>query len=223
MTQHSYLNRHVYVLFIVALVGLCQAFSASRAQAQEVMNIEQTIDVSELGDATFVMRMKLTASQFQEWQQRYGMNPSLLKREMSKYLTQYDITDFQLQKDEMEREITMTIKARGVTTYRGNGRTEIEFPKNWKLVDQDAHELKFNYIEPVGNGVSIQGHITTTLPQAASDISEPVPAEGGMQRITYSMPVASRSSMSLILGLGIVVLGLLLSGIGPVKGKAGSA
>lgn len=189
------------------------------------MNIEQTIDVDELGDATIVMQMKFNASQFQNWQRRYGMNPSLLKREMAKSLTPYDVTDFQLEKNEMEREVTITIKARGVTTNRGNGRTEIEVPKDWRLVDQDAHELKFNYLEPVGNGVTIQGHVTTKLPEASSDISDPVPAEGGMKRITYSMPVAAgSSSMGLIPGVLLAVVGLVLTLVGLAKGKsAGTA
>lgn len=223
MTQLSLHNRQAHVLFIVALVGLILAPLPAHAQVQDVMNIDQTVNVSELGDATFVMRMTFSASQFQQWQQRYGMNPSLLKREMGKYMSQYDITDFQLDKNEMEREVTITIKARGITTYRGNGRTEIEVPKSWRLVDKDAHELKFNYLEPAGNGVTVQGHVTTKLPETATDISEPVPAEGGMKRVTYLMPVASKSSTGLILGIGLVVVGLVVSGIGLARGKSGAA
>ena len=224
MNTNIYPHRLVRVVFAFAAIGLCLSVLTAEVRAEGVMNIKQTIDVTELGDATIVMHMSFNASQFQNWQRRYGMNPSLLKREMSKELTPYDVTDFKLDKNEMDREVTITIKARGVTTNRGNGRNEIEVPKNWRLVDQDDHELKFNYLESVGNGVSIQGDVTTTLPATASDISEPVPAEGGMKRITYQMPVKSGGSgFGLIPGIGLAVVGLIVTVLGLAKGKSSGA
>ncbi len=224
MTKNLYLIRLVRAVALVAVVGLSLLMGASDARAEGVMNVKQSIDVNEVGDATIVMHMSFNASQFQNWQQRYGMNPSLLKREMSKELTPYDITDFKLDKNDMDRKVTITIKARGVTTYRGNGRSEIEVPKNWRLVDQDDHELKFNYLEDVGNGVTIQGDVTTTLPVTATDVSDPVPAEGGMKRITYHMPVESgKSSMGLVPGVLLIVVGLVVSLVGLAKGKSGQS
>lgn len=216
------LVRNLLAGVVIMAMGL-SAFPASTQAAEGVMDLDQTIDVNELGDATIVIRMSFNASQFQAWQQRYGMNPSLLKREMAKEMTPYDITDFKLDKNDMDREVTLTIKARGVTTYRGNGRSEIEVPKSWRLVDQDEHELKFNYLESTGNGVMVQGHITAILPVTATDISDPVPAEGGMKRITYVLPVAEASSTGLVLGIVLAAVGVVLSVLGLVKGKADSA
>jgi len=224
MTSYLYPKNLVRVVVTAAAVGFGLLMLPAEARAEGVMNVKQSIDVNEVGDATIVMHMSFNASQFQNWQKRYGMNPSLLKREMSKELTPYDITDFKLEKNDMDRKVTITIKARGVTTNRGNGRSEIEVPKNWRLVDQDDHELKFNYLEDVGNGVSIQGDVTTTLPKSASDISDPVPAEGGMKRITYSLPVESgKSAMGLIPGVLLIVVGLVVALVGLAKGKGAAS
>lgn len=215
MQHHPSPTRRLIAIIVLAMCGLC--ITTPSASAEGVMNVDQTIDISPLGDATFVTRMKMNAAQFQNWQQRYGMNPSLLRREMSKTMTPYDIVGFELDKNEMDREVTITIKARGVTTNRGDGRTEIEVPKSWRLVNQSDQELKFNYIEPLGAGMTLQGHVVTNLPNGAKEVSEPAPASGGMMRVTYQMsPDDGPSSMGLILGIPMIVLGLLLIGAGAV-------
>ena len=210
----NYLTRFTAGMLIVLTA------TAAQAPAQEILEFDQTLTVSDLGEATFVIDMNFNAKQFQMWQQRYGMNPSLLRREMSKSMSQYDITDFQLEKNEMERNIKLTITASGVTSNKPGGLVELEVPKEWRLVDQDDTELKFNYLEPLDNGVSIQHHITANLPAEATDVSDPVPAEGGVNRIKYQMPVAGQSSMKLVLGGILAALGAVVALTGLVTGRS---
>ncbi|MEM7263161.1 MAG: hypothetical protein AAF488_14315, partial [Planctomycetota bacterium] len=81
----------VSVVALMLVLVLCFA-GGNRLQAETILQFDQTFDIDPLGDGTFVMRMQFNASQFQEWQKRYGMNPSLLRREASRTLTQYEIT-----------------------------------------------------------------------------------------------------------------------------------
>ncbi|MEM7261872.1 MAG: hypothetical protein AAF488_07745, partial [Planctomycetota bacterium] len=132
-------------------------------------------------------------------------------------------TDFQLEKNEMEREVTITMKAQGVTRYMGDGKVELDVPKEWRLVNQDDSELKFTYLEPLGNGVSVQNFITTNLPDGATEVSEPRPAGGGMSRVTYQLPIQGNSSVLLILGIVLVSVGGGAMGFGAVsRRKAGA-
>jgi hypothetical protein len=168
------------------------------------------------------MHMKFDATQFINWQQRYGMNPSLLRREVGKMLSAYDITDFQIDKNEMNREVTVTIAASGATRNMGDGLVEMDVPKEWRLINQDGPELKFNFIEPLGTGVSIQHHVTVNLPEAATDVSELFPAAGGQNRFTYRQPTGTRSSMPLVLGIVLAAMGAGVATVGFVVKPKGA-
>ena len=213
MKHHIHPYRFVPLLLLVVL-----ALAGGTARAQETMHVEQTIDVDELGDGTFKMLMTFTASQFQAWQDRFGDNPALLRRDITLNLSQYDVTGFNLEKNELDREVTITLSASGMTRYKGDGLFELDVPKNWKLANKDKNVLKFTYLEPAGM-MTIQHHVTINLPEAASDVTDPHRAEGGMQRMTYTMPVKRDSSLMLILGIVLLVAGLAVTAVGAVKAK----
>lgn len=204
--------------WMMAVVALLLVATATRAaKADTILNFDQQINVNELGDGVFRIHMSFNAAQFQVWQQRFGSNPSLLRREVSKQLSQYEITDIQLDKNEMEREVDVTVKASGVTRNKGEGRIEMDVPKDWRLVNKDGNELKFNYLESVGNGVSIQHFITVELPEGATEVSDPAPSVGGQNRVTYQQPMHSQSNLDLILGGVLALLGATAVGMGLVK------
>lgn len=184
-----------------------------QAQAQETLHFNQTLQISEVGDGIFTIHMKFNAQQWQNWQQRYGMNPALFRRDMIRTLSQYSVSDFKLDRNEMEREVTVTLHAHGVTRYRGNGLFEAEIPKVWRLVNQQGSELKFSHLEPMGNGGNIHHHIVANFPARATAVSSPQPGEAGMNHVTYRVPVATASSLPLWSGIGLVGSGLVIAGI----------
>ena len=207
-------NTQKKLRYAVLTITLFAAASTATAQAQTVLQFDETVDVNSLGEGTFRIQMAFNAQQYQVWQGRYGMNPSLLKRDISKMLSAYDITDFQIDKNDMERRVTLTITASGVTRNMGGGLVEMDVPKQWRLVNTDGSELKFNYLESLANGVSIQHYVTVNLPPDATDVSDPFPAAGGQNRFTYQQPIGSRSSMPLILGIALAALGAGLTTVG---------
>ncbi|MCA8961606.1 MAG: hypothetical protein KDC38_13875 [Planctomycetes bacterium] len=208
--------------FLTVAVVFGIAHLSGTVHAQTILQFSQTFDVDTLGNATVKLHMEFNASQFQDWQRRYGMNPSLLRREMTRALTQYEITDFQIAKNDLEREVDVTIRAEGVARYMGDGRVELDVPKEWRLVNKSDAELKFTHLEPLGNGVSIQHFITANLPKEATDVSDPVPSFGGMNRFTYQIPATERSSMALIFGVVLILGGggTLAAGLRGNKGGA---
>ncbi|MCA8960214.1 MAG: hypothetical protein KDC38_06855 [Planctomycetes bacterium] len=207
-----------WILGVIAIVALGVP-ETRMVRAAETMQFDETIRIDELGDATFAIRIRLNASQFQEWQQRYGMNPSLLRREICRDLTPYEIADFELDKNDLEREILITIAAKGVTRYLGDGHVEFDVPKEWKLVDKDGPELKFNCVEPLSDGNSIQHFITAELPPSATEVSDPVPAVGGDHRLTYDVPVRTGSSLGLLAGVPLLIVGIALTLFGFARGS----
>lgn len=211
--KHTHPHRLLLLVLFVAL-GL----TAGAARAQGTMHIEQTIDVDALGDGTFEMVMTFNASQFQTWQDRFGTNPALLRRDITRSLSQYDVTDFKLDKNELDRKVTITLNASGMTRYKGAGLFELDVPKDWRLGDKDDNVLKFTYLEPAG-AMTIQHNVTINLPENVSDVTDPHRAEGGVQRMTYTLPVKERSSMLLILGVVLLVAGLAVTAVGAVKAK----
>lgn len=204
--------------WMLAIVAMLLAATATRAaKADTVLNFDQQVNVNELGDGVFKIHMKFNAAQFQVWEQRFGSNPSLFRREVSKQLSQYELTDIQLEKNEMEREVDVTVKASGVTRNKGEGRVEMDVPKDWRLVNKDGNELKFNFLEPVGNGVSIQHFITVDLPKDVTEVSDPVPSVGGQNRVTYRQPTDGQSNLDLILGGLLTLIGATAIGVGFVR------
>ena len=194
--------------FVAPAIVLFAAMSATQsAKAQTVLQFDETVDVDALGNGTFLIHMEFNAQQFQVWQQKYGTNPSLLRRDFSKMLSAYDITEFEIDKNDMERQVKLTITASGVTRNMGDGQVEMDVPKEWRLINQDGPELKFNYLEALGNGVSIQHYITVHLPEGATDVSEPFPAAGGTSRFTYQQPGTARSSTPFVLGIVLAAMG----------------
>lgn len=195
------------VVLVAALSGL------SPADAQDHLHFNQTLKISDVGDGLFTIHMKFNAQQWQMWQQRYGMNPALFRRDMIRSLSQYSIADFKLERNDMEREVTVTLHAHGVTRYRGQGIFETEIPKTWRLINQQGGELKFSYVESAGN-TTIHHHIVAYLPEQATSISTLQPGDGQANSITYRLPLSTASDLPLWSGIGLITTGLLITLLG---------
>ncbi len=203
------MNRRILTgLLLGLLFVLAWNVQPVTAAGMEIMPIEDRVVVSDTGDAVFTISLKFNASQYQGWQQRYGTNPSLLKREMSKTLSPYDITQFKVDKNDMDRAVTVTIGARGVVTYLGDGLYQMQMPKEWRLNHKDQHELKLSFAEPMDQGLMGMHNITVTLPDRAYDVTDPMNPERGQMHVQYKMPTGGRVPWLIIAGIVVVLLGL---------------
>lgn len=216
-------HRFPLPILLLACPFLWLALPSNARAAATPMNIEQSFDVDALGNASLQIHMKLTAAQYQQWKGRYGQNPSLLKRDMSKLLSPYDIRDFNVEQKDMERHIIVSLKARGVVRYKGRGLYEMDIPKAWQGGRRIGSEYEFHYTESGGPDSIMHNTVRVKLPISAYDFGENL-AEQGDKIISYHMPSQSygRSPLLLIAAAVLIIGGLALTAVAFVLPK-GSA
>lgn len=211
--------RIVLLMLVLALASIIMDASAAaqNRNAVETMNFDQVMEVDELGLATITIKMSFTAAQFQEWQSKYGSNKSLLRRDMNKFLSQYDTFDWDVSEKQMDREITVRLKARGAVLHKGRGVTEFSVPKEWRGGERRENTFTFNYVEGIAPGVVGQFNVRLVAPASASNFREQV-GESGEKVIQYTLPTSAGSNWMLIAGLVICVLGAGLVGASLIGG-----
>lgn len=201
-------TRTALLLLMLSLAFFAGARNAAaqNKNAVETLNLDQAMTVDNNGIATLKIKMTLTAAQFVNWQQKYGPNKSLLKRDMGKVLSMYDTYDWDVTEKQMDREITITVKARGAIINKGGGTYEFRVPKDWRGGERHDNTFTFNYVEGIGGGAVAQTNVRLTAPADAYNFREQL-SEAGDKVIQYSLPVAGKSAWMLTAGLLFTVLG----------------
>ena len=171
-------------LFILAAAPVLQA------KPLDVEYVSEDVTVSPLGDGTIVIKHKFDAQSYLVWQKKYGTNPSLLKRDWNKLLSAYDITDFKVDQNAMDRVATITIAARGCVNSKGNGLNEMEFPKNFKPGERVGNVFPFHCSIPLDTGQVLDTTTRVVLPDAATDLKTRT-NEDGNPVIVYRMPAGA--------------------------------
>jgi hypothetical protein len=189
-------------LCMMCLLVLAASVPA-RAEALQTLNIDETTTIDPIGNADIVIKFKLTASQFEDWQSKYGQNSSLLKRDLSKYVSQYDTSDWDVQEKQMDREVTVSLKARGLLKYHGDGEFEFKIPKAWRGGDRSNNVYNFNYVD-VGRGGITQHSEKVILPEGATNFRDDT-SEDGDKVIKYTLAPATAGG-GWMLWLGILAL-----------------
>lgn len=200
------------LLLLAATAALeSRASAQSNRNAVETMNFDQTMEVDELGIATIAIKMTFTAAQFQNWQQKYGSNKSLLKRDMNKFISQYETFDWDVTERQMSREITVMLKAKGSVIHKGRGVTEFRIPKEWRGGQRDDNTFTFNYVEGIAPGVVGQFNVKLIAPASANNFREQL-AENGEKVIQYTLPASGKKTWMLTAGVITLLLGAGLVG-----------
>jgi hypothetical protein len=192
----------------IPLILLSIAFAAAAVAAPqlETINIDQTLTVDPVGDGVLTLKYTFNGEQFQIWQEKYGQNASLLKRDMSQYVSQYEAYGWDMQENQMDRIVTVTCKFKGGMLYRGGGIFEFRVPKAWRGGTRHDNTFLFNFVQPIADGVVAQNNITLILPGAASDFSDDK-SETGDRVIRYRLPVGGMGAWLLWVGLAALVAG----------------
>lgn len=171
------------VLQSLLLTGAALLSFAPMAQAQIQaaptvvnMNIRSTVDT--MGDGEVKLELKMNAQEWSGWKQQYGSNPSLFKRDMFKLFSQYELTDFELEQDDMNRKAVVTIRGKGMAVYQGDGVYELELGKDMSDGEMIDGEYRVTYTEPQGpNTISLINHRITT-PEGAKNVEMATSSKG---------------------------------------------
>jgi hypothetical protein len=211
----------VVLLAMLAVIFLSRLTATAQNTPPDVLqsNEKQTIDA--LGDATLAIELKLTAKQYVLWKQKYGNNPSILRRDMGRLISQYETSNFDVEQDDMDRVVRVTLDAKGVVTYKGDGRFEFKVPKEWTGGQRVGNEYRFNYIQSIGPNSLMQHNVVTVLPAGASDIQDQL-SEEGEKVVQYTLTRPSQGVGWMIGAIAFGLLGIASLAFGFI-GKPGAA
>lgn len=165
---------------------------------------------NKVGDAKVIWKQQATAIQWKLLMQRYGNNPALLKKEVISSLPNYQLSNFQFKKDEMNRAFIFSFDAKGIVRYRGNGIWQFEYEKDMTPRKINNHTWLFSNTEADGNFID-EEFITLILPKeiknahlSKNEFDDPV--------LEYYLKPSFIHSFSLvsIVGILLIVVGLIL-------------
>lgn len=147
---------------------------------------EFTINLDKLGNATMVLNQKMTASQWATFKTSQIYNdPAMAKRDMERSMSTYVIDDFKRDMDEMNRQVTLTLKVSSYAQYKGNGQWSLKIdsknPQVTKLTDK-AYMISGN--AAMGNSL-VQQIFKIYFPGNASDVTQTTD-EFGKAIFTYN-------------------------------------
>lgn len=207
-------KRNMLAYLMVAWVAALLA-NAATAMQQEMPVIEQDIEVAidGLGNADISATFTLPAAQWRLWNQTYGQNGYLLKRDFEHQFSAVVLHDFKLERDEMNRTATFRMKGEASAEYRGNGVWEAELEKGAR--GTKLSDTVWQFAKSTGEGGAIlQQNFRVKLPEGARG-AEQVDGELGIPVLRYTLRPPNRTPWLLAAGgaLGIAGLALLLLGL----------
>lgn len=197
-------------LFRAVLFSAALATFALPAQELPTINVDQTLTIDPIGNGVMTLKFAFDGAQFQYWQYKYGQNQSLLKRDMHKYVSQYEMSAWDMQTNQMDRIVTISCKIKGAILYRGDGLFEYRVPKTWRGGERHESTFSFNYVQAAGRGVT-QTNVRLVLPAAAYNFADDK-AETGDRIILYHLSVGGNGGWMLWAGIALLLLGLATLG-----------
>lgn len=163
-------------------------FSAMSLKSQSPIKQKIEMRIDSIGDAQVKVSMTMTASQWQTWVQSIGNNPAMLKRSMERELPGYFLTDYKLEKNDMERSFDFSFKAYGVCEVDKNGKWIVTTDqKNPDVTELSERKYMMVYTDPVS---SIQQTQIIAFPEEANNLSIEQDAFGKTQ---FEFDMASTS------------------------------
>ena len=177
--------------------------------------MQQKIDMSinGLGDATISVSMTLAAQQWQMWNQNFGNDPAALKRDMERSMPGYFLEDFKLEKNDMERSFSVSLKAPGICKVDKKGRWTLETDQKDAQITE-LTEGKYMMVQsPKELGGAVQQTTMINFPAEASDIKLDKDAFGKtIFRFEMDEPTGT-SGYLLYVGLALLLAGAAWLGI----------
>lgn len=210
-------TKRLYAILAVTLLGWLSPAKTALAIQQEVPVVEQDIEVvvDSLGNAEISATFTLPAAQWRMWNQTYGQNEFLLKRDFEHQFSAVVLRDFKLDRDEMNRTAKLSMKGAASAEYRGNGVWEVELEKGARGTEISDTVWQFSKSTGQSGGI-LQQTFRVKLPEGAKN-SEQVSGEMGVPVLRYTLAPERRSPVLLIAGVVLALLGLGLLTVGLLR------
>jgi hypothetical protein len=177
---------------------------------QESIGQSMTASVDPRGDASMQIEFTLSAKAWLNWKSQYGDHPDLLRRDLTHQFSMYELVDFKLERDDINRKATASMKIRGEARYRGDGKFEIILPKAWNKVTDTGREWHFSYSQIIGQGLVLNQTFRIILPEGVQD-ARLGPGLTGQQILGYRLPLKEGANIwpalffAGLAGLGITI------------------
>jgi hypothetical protein len=197
-------NRLLTMLTVACLLVVATVTVANAQGRLETLNIDMSMKMDAIGNGVMTMKYTLNAAQYQGWLNKYGGNQALLRRDMSKFVSQYETRDWTVEEKPMDRTITISLTVLGCVLHKQGGAFEFRVPKQWRGGERTGTTFSYNYVEAAGGGAVSQTNVKLILPETASNFLEDK-SETGDRVIQYSAPVPG-SGRRMALWFGIVAL-----------------
>jgi len=204
-----------FTALLTAAAALFAPLFALAQQETPIIQQEIEIVVDTVGNADVSAKFTLPAAQWQLWKQAYGQNESLLKRDFQHQYSAVVLKDFKLERDDMNRTATLSMKGEANAEYRGNGTWEVELEKglhSTKVSDTQWHFTKTS----AESGAVLQQNFVLKLPKGARGTQEAV-SELGVPVLKYELKAAHRSPLLPIVGAALGLLGLVAIVLGILR------
>ena len=185
-----------YYLVILVLVGLTVSSPAQEASKGYKETLEMNAD--EMGDITVISNIKYNASTWDFVKQRHGTDPSVLKNVFKRAFPKYQLTDFDIKNEDMERTSTIKFKILGLLKVDENGKWVAELDSK----DPNITKISETQFLMVDEGSAQTSKIN--LPKSASGATI-VPDAFGKAILTYNAPVSGGGFSNIIKYLGFLV------------------
>ena len=194
-------------LFALSLIAGTQIDLHAQVQAAPtVINMDIRAEVNQVGDAEIQIIFNMSAQQWVGWKAQYGNNPSLFKREMSKLFSQYEVTDFKLEQDDMNRQAKVIMLGKGMGIYVGDDTFELELEKDMRDGEIVEREYRVTYTDPQGPTVLSLVDQRIQLPEGAENI-EITSGSNGKPVLRYKLETKSAGFPWMWIGILAAIVG----------------
>ncbi|HEX2101500.1 MAG TPA: hypothetical protein VHF69_12590, partial [Candidatus Synoicihabitans sp.] len=142
------------------------------------------------------------------------------RRNLRQRFARYELGDFKLEKDEMERTATATLEMRGGVKLRRDGAHEIQISKTMRRVSNTPNEWIFTSVSQANPYEPLMTETThIILPPEATNIRH-VGAGTANHALVYDVPPTGGSKRGLLFsGMAILGVGLALAAAGYLPRK----
>ncbi len=191
---------------LVASLALCTTNAYALTQ-------EGTFKIDDVGFAEISFKQTLNAQQWQQWMGVYGNSQHVLKRDLKNEFSTYHMGDFNMTRQDSNREFEVSFTAHGAAVYRGNDRWEVELEDGVRARKLSETQWLIQMTQSNG-GEIVQQDFTFELPAGVVN-SEKATGEFGDDVIRYVLPTESAGVGGSLYGGGATAaIGLLLLGFG---------
>ncbi|MEZ5974508.1 MAG: hypothetical protein R3F33_06460 [Planctomycetota bacterium] len=192
---------------LALLTLLCAAPAVASQNTPTLMKMDFATQLDGHGDGEIAITMEMSAKLWADWKRQYGSNPSMLKRDFGKLMSQYEVTGFELNQDDMNRKAVIKIQAKGVAAYQGDDVYHLDLGKELAGGEILDGQYRVTTTEPDGSGNIMIQNQRITPPEGASDL-EATTNNKGEHVLAYELPTKNAGLPWNWIGLACTALGL---------------